>query len=1302
MFSIIHIADLHILDKRHDEYIDVFDVFIDTVRDHISELIKNNYKPIIAILGDIFDRKINTTPKEQDLFYYLITNLLEFQVPVIIIPGNHDCNMNNSDSMDLIEPLARAIQTPLLYYWNRSKVYKLKQPGYDQIRFHLFSPIDKLMPDFGENYAPDTIHIALVHELVRGSTIPSSNIIWDDDTRLDAEKMSFTYNATLMGDIHKYQLLQPNVGYSGSLIQQNIGEHPLDHGYLEWILDNTSSNTNCTTKFHRIKNPLGVMLKIKLSGNKVNELVSKEIDKLQSAVIEYKNTESKVIEHVIKSVESKYNIKIHKIIDVGLYSSDTKEEEKKYDINWNNQSECLKKYLNDQKVNNELVDKVLEKHNIMMKTKTQYAQTGSKWKPIYMEWQNMMCYGNDKLNHINFKELDTTGNLIGVIGKNKAGKSTLWDIFIFILWNEILRGNINDLINKNSKSYYCRMDFMIINDRYTIIRNGDRKRHSEHKIYKNAKNITCETIIKTYQMIETLIGTFHNFSTINYQAQDTKLFTTLGYNEQSKYIMNLLNMNHLSDLLTETKTQIRILKQTKKNLLKPDKSTVEYQKLFTKYNNDLKDLKNTLKSINDDLIELDQSILENTSKIGDYADEFLKIEEYKTEFKNLKSFIKNLNIDESLLDNQVDENIQLKIQKLEYKLSVLDKPDIDQKIVNKYLKSLDKNPDQQVLKKIEDVKLTEKKIIEMRKNIKPLWDKKPEYKAIEIIDKPKKVEPVDQKTIMDENYSIRELQSNIKNLKKDIKNYSKGHFQNNIDFEEEIAEYKECLDYECKIHLDALESQINEFKFDSDCECCKFNKVKLNYKELESKRDALTERLKGHLEAEKRITQLKEQYNHYKYNEIELKLINKEEELLALEKMHKKHVIQSQKYNQYLQDKENYEWNSIYQSNMDLINDIQELQECIDQFNEIKKYINYKKYYDIDGELNNIRSIGDNIIVFNKSHMRIKELKVKIKKIVELKTLYDENISNISEKEISLGKKDKIEKYIFKSNTMLIQTSNDLKHSIYYDKEIEKMDNELLILETYKKALCPKKGFSTILLNNAAKYLSNIINNVLGYVCKDHVDYITEGGVSFTIDNMPIQSTSGFQKMIVNIALRIAFMKFANNGTLSLWQDTLVIDEGLFGACDVDHLYQLMKTFLPNLASQGIKFIIISHQMDIMSHMQFALNLDNRKHRLQYGSLLAFKPFVEKQDKPTIKSCDVYTIIEAIEDITKEITKDVAKEAIEKDSKKIKKVKKVVVKKDKNKIKCNICNKIILASNKEKHQTSNVHKFNLDNYTLID
>ena len=93
--KLIHISDIHIgSGRRSKEYREIFD--------KLENEIKLVNPEIICITGDIFHYKVKYSGEDVDDFYYLmrkLSNENEARSPterqIIIIPGNHDMNMND-------------------------------------------------------------------------------------------------------------------------------------------------------------------------------------------------------------------------------------------------------------------------------------------------------------------------------------------------------------------------------------------------------------------------------------------------------------------------------------------------------------------------------------------------------------------------------------------------------------------------------------------------------------------------------------------------------------------------------------------------------------------------------------------------------------------------------------------------------------------------------------------------------------------------------------------------------------------------------------------------------------------------------------------------------------------------------------------------------------------------------------------------------------------------------------------------------------------------------------------------------
>lgn len=1262
MFSIIHLSDIHILDKRYDEYIEVFDNLIDICDIQIKSRQSEGLLPLITILGDIFDRKINTTPKEQDAFYYLIKALMRFHVPLIIIPGNHDCNMNNANTLDLITPLVDAINSKdsSLYYFKKSRVYKLHNPNYQKLRFHVFSPIDMIIPDFGEHKEPDLIHIALVHETIRGAVIPTSGIIWNDKTRLDAQKLSATYHLTLLGDIHKYQLLETNIGYCGSLVQQNIGEHPLDHGFIEWIVaSNKISHT-----FHRVINPRGSMIKIKLANNKVTEPLPEDLSAVQNIIIEHRNCDAKFIEKMSELVKKKFSTEIFKTVDTGIYNITGSCDEKKSSaeaFTWINHQDSLAKYLAEHKIAEEHQRVILEKHSAMMRTKSQTF--GHLWRPIYMEWKNMFCYGGDKINYIAFGELFTKGNLIGIVGNNKSGKSSIWDIMIYLLWNETRRGTVDEVINSDAKSYSALIKFAVDEDEYVLVRSGDKKKHSDLKIYKRGKNITQESIPKSYSMLEDLLGDYNNFATINYQEQYTKLFTEMSYTEQSKYIYRILGIDHLSEIEKEVKTEIRVLKASKKSILKPEKTTSEYLSQLGTTQFEYEELKSELDDINEHLNEIETTIMDLTREIGDR--DLDDIETIAAEIKKKKKIIKE---GEDLILEDTEElitkrtNLQQKRAVYENKIAGYTKPSKTLKEIQTLMRN-----------ELTSSKFTEQELVDkihtLQSSTKPLWKRKSNYS--DDIEEPDEVPEINDKTYREAKKKLLDLNHTRSQLISQLDKNSDIDNESDIEYtEKELLGKIEQLSTNIDYSVENQFEKIGSFEFNKNCNCCVANRKILEI-------DNITTIYEKHKKALSLVDKFRSQLSTVKYRKISAEIASIDKEITKESNT----IEQYNLYQNYLEHKENYDWLQIHNENIDIETEIKELEEELDAVRLSASITKWNEYYaakskidklsteidELDEKIKLRKIIKEQIAEVQQAQLELVKLEKQYKKYKHLQTVQEQLDLAITERGELVDKKTRLDKKISKLTTSITQCESNIAVARHYETQNAATDKEISTLDIYKKALCSKNGFSISLLDNAAKYLVSSVNAILGYVCKDILSYRYHNGISFVIDKTPIRGTSGFQRMIINIALRLAFMSLANTGGLSMWTKTMVIDEGLLGACDKTHMHQLLKIFFPTLAMQGIKFIIISHQEELVAHMEFIINVDQRRYHIKYGTKFDFVAPSNKTKKEKI-----------------------SKDAI------------MVLNEEENKYHCTVCNRTISPQNHDRHIESAGHLANLDHYDVVE
>ena len=241
MFThIVHISDIHIRtgDKekcRYDEYMFVFRGLVDQINVWLAE----EKRLIVVLTGDIFHHKSKIESVGIFLFQEMVS-MLEKLVPVVIIRGNHDyCQENiESDAIDMIQALLHNRHAPNVRYLDQSGTYKI-----GNILFGVVAIQDVLqkgsatasmqvceLPTFP---IPPTgrhdISVALYHGTLNGCTLQNYTrspsgvpVEWFDG-----------YDVVMLGDVHLRQTSK-NWGYAGSLIQQNFGEPPLEHGGLLW------------------------------------------------------------------------------------------------------------------------------------------------------------------------------------------------------------------------------------------------------------------------------------------------------------------------------------------------------------------------------------------------------------------------------------------------------------------------------------------------------------------------------------------------------------------------------------------------------------------------------------------------------------------------------------------------------------------------------------------------------------------------------------------------------------------------------------------------------------------------------------------------------------------------------------------------------------------------------------------------------------------------------------------------------------------------------------------------------------
>ena len=486
--TIAHLADIHIRKlHRFVEYRQVFK--------NLYKKLKELKPDVIYIGGDVVHGKLDTSPEEVRMVANFFLSLCKIS-PTIIIPGNHDCNLNNKSREDTLSPIVDLVQkiTPNLHYWKKTGVYTI-----DNIDFTTLSifDIDKegkqrtdTMPS--PNNHRDQTKIALFHGGVDKHFYDNGFQVEDDRVTNDTFE---GYDLVLLGDIHKRQFLneEETIAYPGSLIQQNYSEEP-SHGFLLWDVDTLQAT------YHQVENDYGYKI-IKVENgvirNKMNFVPPKGNIK-----IKYSNTTLEQIKEIQINLRKEYP----KLKDVVTERQDNisigSDRENKLDIgdvrDINYQNELLEEFLkrNVDGIHDETIKRVQQINEMTNNSPEIYDGDITRnvdWKIKKFEFSNMFCYGSN--NVIDFTKLDGT---IGVVAPNHSGKSAIMDAIAYTIYDVCSRTNrALDVMNKKKTTFKAKLNLEINGMDYWIERDAKYKRVN-HKNGKVSHN--CPVKVRFYMI----------------------------------------------------------------------------------------------------------------------------------------------------------------------------------------------------------------------------------------------------------------------------------------------------------------------------------------------------------------------------------------------------------------------------------------------------------------------------------------------------------------------------------------------------------------------------------------------------------------------------------------------------------------------------------------------------------------------------------------------------------------------------------------------------------------------------------
>ena len=662
--KIAHLADIHI--RKLHRFVEYRDVF--------SRLYKKleELKPdLIYIGGDVVHGKLDTSPEEIRLVADFFLNLADIS-DLLIIPGNHDCNLNNTSREDVLSPIVDLVQqiNPRIHYWKKSGVYDL-----GGCKFGFLSVFDitkdgkpnvKNLPLAKDIKGKDKI--AVFHGGVGRFEVDTG--LWMSDDNVNANNFD-GYDMVLLGDIHKRQFIDDNerIAYPGSLIQQNFAEAP-EHGFLLWDVDTRKS------EFIQIENDYGYKT-IRVEDGDIKSKMN-FVPRFGNLKVKHRNTPVEKLRLIELDLRKKYT-EIKSISFEKMDSIENKLNESKTKISIED--------IHDLKVQNELIEKVARLENPSIDDKTLQrlfdineftnSSIGMKddlprnvdWKLKYIEFDNMFSYG--KKNKIDFTKLN---GVVGVVAPNHSGKSALIDIIAYTIFDTCSRTfKAIEVLNNKSKNFEVKLSLEVNGVDYIIHRTGLLK---ERRVRKTGEiRRLCPVAVKFY------VEENGELIDLSGAARSNSQYGT-GTNEEIRKILGTFDDFILTSLSLQNNGQNFVDKKQseRKQILSQFMGIDLFDKLYDIAREDVADEKSYLKRIKEKnvfesmgrieqkLKDLKESKVEIEEKIEpvekDLEDFKSQVEELKTKLKDVDD-IKELNFDELISEKEIELESQKENLKVE-------------------------------------------------------------------------------------------------------------------------------------------------------------------------------------------------------------------------------------------------------------------------------------------------------------------------------------------------------------------------------------------------------------------------------------------------------------------------------------------------------------------------------------------------------------------------------------------------------------------------------------------------------------
>ena len=641
--KIVHTADIHIrLFKRHEEYREAFNTFYDQLRQ--TDLTDG----VIVVAGDILHAKTDMSPEMVELASEFLRNLADI-APTFVIAGNHDLNLSNMNRLDSLTPIIKNLNHSNLHYLKHSDIYQVAD-----VDFAVCSILDdrEQWPSV-QDCRKNAKKIALYHGPVHGAQTDVKYVI----TNRHVDVTAFEgYDIVLLGDIHKYQILQesnPVIVYSSSLIQQNHGETVNNHGWCLWNVE------DCTHTFHELPNAYGYYT-LELQDGKIN--FPTDMPKNVRLRLFTGTADTSLVKKTTAALRKRYNI-IELSINKNRFNQASNVNRRGNHVttdvtNVNTQNTLIQDWIerNHETVDDDLMKKIIGINNTLNAQVNHEDQSRNiHWRPLKFTFSNMFSYGEN--NEIDFENLQ---GIHGIFASNASGKSSSMDALIFCLYDKTPRAFRGDHIMNNRRDQFeCELKFEINQEIYYIRRIGNRKKGGDVKVdvsfWKENPDGTHTSLNgedrrDTNANIRNYVGSYEDFVLTTLSSQTgNALFIDKSHSERKDLLIQFMGLNVFDKLFDEANEESKELTGALKKFKK-----IDFGQLLAETQTKLEDTK-----VNHQRVE---GIVDDIKEERDMLD--VKLREWQSQ----KRPVPNITLDIDVLRSDLQKTNTLIVKYTEEKL----------------------------------------------------------------------------------------------------------------------------------------------------------------------------------------------------------------------------------------------------------------------------------------------------------------------------------------------------------------------------------------------------------------------------------------------------------------------------------------------------------------------------------------------------------------------------------------------------------------------------------------------------------